>query len=78
MNFKMDKIFNIFLLTRGKFMPELHLRRPRFTYSTCRPFTKHRKRIKKFREIGNLKHIHRIELDKACFAHCAHILIIKI
>ena len=34
-------------------------------------FTKHCEKIKKFRETGNLKHLHRNELDKACFAHDA-------
>ena len=50
-------------------MPELHLRQPRFTYSACGSFTKHRGRIQKFRETGNLKHLYRNKLDKACFAH---------
>ena len=42
-----------------------------YTYSACGPFTKHRKRIQKFRETGNLKHFYRNELDKTCFAHDA-------
>ena len=29
--------------------------------------TKHRERIKKFRETGNLKHIYKNKLDKVCF-----------
>ena len=37
-------------------MPELHLKQQGFTYTTCRPFTKHRERIQKSRETGNLKH----------------------
>ena len=45
--------FNKFLLTGGKFMPKLHLRQPRFTYSTCGAFTKHYERIQKFRETCN-------------------------
>ena len=57
-----------FWLTGDKFMPELHLRQPGFTYSPCGPFAK---RIQKFREAGNLKHIYKNELDKACFAHDA-------
>ena len=65
----MNKIINKFLLTGDKFMPELHLKQPGFTYSACGPFTKHRKRIQKFRETGNLKHLYINELDKACFAH---------
>ena len=30
-----------FLLTGDKFMPELHLKQPEFTYSACGPVTKH-------------------------------------
>ena len=56
------------LLTGDKFPPKLHLKQPGFTYSACGTFTKHRERIQKFRETGNLKHLHRSELDKACFA----------
>ena len=33
-----------------------------------RVIAEHRERIKKFRETGNLKHIFKNELDKACFA----------
>ena len=64
----MNKIINKFLLTGDKFMPELHLKQPGFTYSACGPFTKHRERIQKFRETGNLKHLYRNELYKAYFA----------
>ena len=67
----MNKIINKCLLTGDKFMPELRLKQPGFTYSACEPFTKHRERIQKFRETGNLKHLYRNELDKACFAHDA-------
>ena len=67
----MNKIINKFLLTGDKFMPELHLKQPGFTYSTCGTFTKHRERIQKFRETGNLNHLYRNELDKACFVHDA-------
>ena len=59
--------FNKILLTRAKYFPELHLNHPVFTYSACRPFMKHRERIQKFRETGNLKHLYENELDKACF-----------
>ena len=65
----MNKIIYKFLLTGDKYMPELHLKQPRFTYSACGLFTKHRERIQKFRETGNLKHLYRNELDRACFAH---------
>ena len=56
-------------MTEDKFMPELHLKQPEVTYSACGPFTKHRERIQKFRETGNLKQLYRNELDKACFAY---------
>ena len=47
--FKMNKIINEFLLTGDKFVPELHLKRPGFTYSAWRPFSKHLERIQKLR-----------------------------
>ena len=58
-------------MTGDKFVPQLHLKQPGFTYSACGPFTKHCERIQKLRETGNLKDFHRNELDKACFAHDA-------
>ena len=67
----MNKIINKFLLTGDKFMPELHLKQPGFTYCACGPFTKHCERIQEFRETGNLKHLHRNELGKAFFVHDA-------
>ena len=63
----MSKIINKFLIAGDKFMPEMHLRQPRFTYSTCRPFTKNKERFKKFKEAGDSKYIYQNELDKACF-----------
>ena len=65
----MNKIINKFLLTGHKFVLKLHLKEPGFTYSACGPFTKRCERIQKFREIGNLKHLYRNELDQVCFAH---------
>ena len=49
--FKMINITNKFLLTGDKFMSELHLKQPGFTNSACGPFTKHHKRIQKYREM---------------------------
>ena len=49
--FKMTNITNKFLLTGDKFMSELHLKQPGFTYSACEPFTKHHERIQKCREM---------------------------
>ena len=50
-------------------MPEMHLRQPRFVYSACGPFTRHKERIKDFKRTGDTRYIYRNELDKACFQH---------
>ena len=44
----MNEIVNKFLLPGDKFMSEMHLKQPKFTYSTCGPFTINKKRIEKF------------------------------
>ena len=51
--YKMNNIINKFLLAGDKFMPEMHLKQPQFTYSVCGPFTKHKQRIQKFKETGD-------------------------
>ena len=65
----MNKIVNKFLLVGDKFMPEMHLKQPGSTYSTCGPFTKNKERIEKFMQTGNTNFIYKNELDKACFQH---------
>ena len=65
----MNNIVNKFLLAGDKFMPEMHLKQPGFTYSACGPFTKTKEKIQKFKEIRDIKYIYRNELDKACFQH---------
>ena len=65
----MNKIVNKFLLAGDKFMPEMHLKQPRFTYSACGPFTKKKERIQKFKEAGDTNYIYKNELDQACFQH---------
>ena len=65
----MNNTINKFLLAGDKFMPEIHLRQPRFVYSACGPFTRHKERIKEFKRTGDTRYIYRIELDKACFQH---------
>ena len=49
----MNYIVNKLLLAGNKFMPEMHLRKPGFTYSACGPFIKSRERIKKFQQAGD-------------------------
>ena len=65
----MNEIIYKFLLVGDKFMPEMHLRQPSFTYSACGSFTKNKERIKKFMQSGNTDFIYKNELDKACFQH---------
>ena len=65
----MNDMTNKFLLARDKFMSEIHLRQPGFTYSAFGPFTKNKERIQKFKQTGNSRYIYKNELDKACFQH---------
>ena len=66
---KMNEIVNKFLLVGDKFMPEMHLKQPSFTYSACGPFTKNKERIEKFMQTGSTDFIYENELDKAFFQH---------
>ena len=52
---KIKEIVNKFLLAGDKFMPELHLKQPGFTYSPCGPFTKNKERNQEFKETGDTK-----------------------
>ena len=65
----MNEIINKFLLAGDRFMPERHLKYHGFTYSSCGPFTKNEKRIKRFKETGDLRYTYQDELHKACFQH---------
>ena len=47
---KMNEIVNKFFLAGDKFMPEMHLRQPGFTYSVCEPFTKNKERIQNLKK----------------------------
>ena len=46
----MNEIVNNFLLAGDKFMPEMHLKQPGFTYSACGPFTKSKERIQNLKK----------------------------
>ena len=50
-------------------MPEMHLRLAGFTYGACRPFTKSKERIYKFKEKGDSIYIYQNGLDKECFQY---------
>ena len=65
----MNEIVNKVLLTGDKFIPEIHLKQPGFTYSVCGPLTKNKEKIQTFMQTGNTNYIYRNDLDKACFQH---------
>ena len=65
--YKLNEIVNKLLLASDRFVPEMHLKQPGFTYSACGPFTQSKERIKKIKETGDTKYIYRNEIDKACF-----------
>ena len=67
--YKTNEIVNKFLLADDKFMPEMHLKQPGFSYSACGQFTKNKERIKKFKERGDTDYTYKNELDKTCFQH---------
>ena len=63
----MNEIVNKFLLAGDKFIPEMHFKQQGFTYRACGLFTKDKEGIEKFKETGDISHIYKNELDKACF-----------
>ena len=65
----MNEIMSQFLVVGDKFMPEMHLKQPGFTYIACGPFTKNKERIEKFMQTGNTNFIYKNERDKECFQH---------
>ena len=76
----MNEIVNKFLLVGDKFMFEMHLKQPGFTYSACGSFTKNKERIKKFKEIGDTNYIYKnkINLIKLVFNRIWLMEILKI
>ena len=65
----MNEIINKFLLAGDKFMPEIHLRQLNLHIVLVVHLLKNKKRIKKFKEIGNSRYMYQNELDKAYFQH---------
>ena len=65
----MNEVVNTVLLAGDKFVPRMYFKQPRFTYSSCRQFTKIKERIQKFKQAGDSRYIYRNELDKVCFQH---------
>ena len=74
----MNEIVNKFLLAGDKFMPEMHLKQPGFTYSACGPFTKNKERIQKLKETGDTSYIYKLYLISHAFSMIWLIAILKI
>ena len=53
----MNEIVNKYFLTGDKFMPEMHLKQPGFTYRACGPFTKNKERIQKLKKKQDIQAI---------------------
>ena len=75
---KMNEIVSMFLLVGDKYMPEMHLKQPGFTYSACGPFTKNKERLQKFKETGDMNYIYKMNLKRLVFSMIWHIEILKI
>ena len=67
--YKINRIVNKVLLAGDRFMPEIHLKQPGFTYSPCGSFTKNKGRIHKFKGTWDTSYIYKKEFDKACLQH---------
>ena len=61
----MNEIVNKFLLVGDKFVPEMHIKQPGFTYSACGPFTKNKefKNLKKYKIQNIFTEMSKIKLD---------------
>ena len=65
----MNEIVNKCLLMGDKYLSEMHLKQPGFTYSVCGPFKKKKERIGKFMQTGYTNFFYKNELDQDCFQH---------
>ena len=75
----MNNIINKFLLAGDKFILEMHLRQPQFTYSACKPFTKHiNKEFKSLKKLEIQTIYIKMKWIKLVLLMMQHILIVKI
>ena len=72
----MNDIGNKFLLADDKFMYEMHLKQPRFTYSACGPFTNIKKELKSLNKHEILIIFIKMNLVKLVFNMIWHIEIL--
>ena len=74
----MNEIVNKFLLAGDKFMPEMYLKQPGFTYNACGTFTKSKERIQKFQETVDAKFFTKMNLIKLVFNMIWHMEVLEI
>ena len=74
----MNETVNKFLLAGNKFILEMHLKQPGFTYSACGPFTKNKEKIQKFEETGDKTTFTKMNLIRLAFNSMWHMEILKI
>ena len=55
----MNETVNKILLVGDKFMREMQLKQPGFTYSDCGPFSKKKERVDKFMQTGSTDFIYK-------------------
>ena len=65
----MNEIVHRFLFAGEKFMSEMYLRQPRFTYSACGQFIQNKELIQKFKETEHSRHIYWNKLGKSYFQY---------
>ena len=65
----MDEIIKNCLLVVDKFMAEMYVKQPGFTYSSCGKFIKNKERMQKFKNTGDWESINQNELYKSCIQH---------
>ena len=63
----MNEIVNKSLSVGDTFMPQMHLKQPKFTYNACGAFAENKERIQKFRETWDSRYIFKNKVDKAYF-----------
>ena len=56
--YKMNEIVNNVLLAGNKFIPEMYLRQPGFTYIVYGPSIKTKERLRKFKVTGDSRYIY--------------------
>ena len=74
----MNEVVNKFLLAEDKFMPEMYLKQPGFTYSACGSFTKTKKKLKKLKKQEIQTIFTKMNLIKFVFSMVWHMEILKI